>query len=419
MVDVRIWEGFHDHPKTIKLQRRCGDRGILAFTLLWIYAAKHRPDGCLKGLSDEDIEIACKWHGDPGQLTAALVEVGYLDGPDSCRTIHDWAIHQPWAVSSPLRAKAAKRKAMIRWHKAGLHQETMVEGCPLCEDEEYAPSIQNHADSIQSYDEDEEIETREVSGIRRKNAPSIGKHADSIQNYADIDAPLPLPLPVLKDKTIKGQNSSPKPPDYESSPHLDQLNHIVTWFHEHQPLSAKGDQAKSLQALYAIVKTLMKDNGLSEAAAVQRAQTIIQWGVQDVHEGNGNGFPGWSAQLLSLPALLKRKTGDAPKWRKIEASMAIARRQATGQSRRYGIDTDKILTHLGEPVRDDPELRRHLIQENERWRQKGRWADPDRGKPYTLDDDFVNEADTYPERQHTELLAKLEEKRRARDEQAV
>ena len=81
--------------------------------------------------------------------------------------------------------------------------------------------------------------------------------------------------------------------------------------------------------------------------------------------------------------------------------------------RRPGIDTDKILTNQSESVHDDPEYRRHLIQQRpDLWKKEGRWFDPDRNKPFTLDDEFVNGLDTYPERRSAELQRQLQEKRK-------
>jgi len=66
-------------------------------------------------MTDEDIEIAAEWIGQPGILVPALVNVGFLDGENDCYRIHDWADHQPYIVERPQRSKAARRAAEAKW----------------------------------------------------------------------------------------------------------------------------------------------------------------------------------------------------------------------------------------------------------------------------------------------------------------
>lgn len=73
------------------------------------------------------------------------------------------------------------------------------------------------------------------------------------------------------------------------------------------------------------------------------------------------------------------------------------------------LKVDNVRDETGCPVHDDPEKRRHLIQaRGDLWRRDGRWVDPDPGHPWTLEDDHLNEPDTYPERKRREMAAKID-----------
>jgi hypothetical protein len=114
--DARISTAFPTHPKTKKLMRRLGPGGALACVYLFLWAAANRSDGDLSGLSDEDIELAVDWTGEPGAFVTAAAEVGYLDGEEGQRTIHDWEEHNPWAAGSDLRSDRARWANLIRHH---------------------------------------------------------------------------------------------------------------------------------------------------------------------------------------------------------------------------------------------------------------------------------------------------------------
>ena len=115
--DIRIMDGFLDHPKTIKLARRVGELAPIYVLRFWLYVANQHADGDLGDLSDEDIEIACRWTGEPGKLAAALAEVGYIDGEFPSRFVHDWADHQPWVCKRGERIESARNAAKSRWEK--------------------------------------------------------------------------------------------------------------------------------------------------------------------------------------------------------------------------------------------------------------------------------------------------------------
>ncbi len=115
VADARISTALPSHPKTKKLIRRLGPSGGWALVCLFLWVASNRSDGGLSGMTDEDIELAADWDGEPGALVTALAEVGFLDGAEGTYSVHDWADHQPWA------AGAAFRSAKARWNAVKGH----------------------------------------------------------------------------------------------------------------------------------------------------------------------------------------------------------------------------------------------------------------------------------------------------------
>lgn len=115
--DARISTALPQHPKTKKLRRRLGDGGCWSLVCLFLWTAANRWDGSLADMSDEDIELAADWIGEPGALVAALVDVGFLDGGPGDYAIHDWQDHNPWAASRGQRQEIARAAAAARWEK--------------------------------------------------------------------------------------------------------------------------------------------------------------------------------------------------------------------------------------------------------------------------------------------------------------
>jgi hypothetical protein len=113
--DARISTALPFHPKTRKLRKRLGTAGCWSLVCLLLWTASNRWDGNLSGLSDEDIELAAEWDGDPGGLVHALCEVGFLEGSEVNYIVHDWAEHNPWAAGRGERIESARRAAFKRW----------------------------------------------------------------------------------------------------------------------------------------------------------------------------------------------------------------------------------------------------------------------------------------------------------------
>ena len=127
MTDARLSASFPTHPKTKKLMRRLGAAGPWALVCLFLWARMNRPDGDLRGMTDEDIELACDWSGDDGALVAALVSVGFVDGAESERRIHDWAEHQPWSAGAEDRKQSSAWAALCKRYGRDGAAERMPE----------------------------------------------------------------------------------------------------------------------------------------------------------------------------------------------------------------------------------------------------------------------------------------------------
>lgn len=126
--DIRISIGFQKHLKTKKLVKRLGEVAPLRLLALWEWTAVNRPDGNLEGLSDEDIELSfdCDIEG----FVKALADVGFLDGDEGKRSLHDWAEHQPWVTGVQERSDYGRLNRLWRMNKAaaGYLREQGVKG---------------------------------------------------------------------------------------------------------------------------------------------------------------------------------------------------------------------------------------------------------------------------------------------------
>lgn len=117
MADARISTALPSHPKTKKLMRRLGGAcGGWYLVRLFLWVAENRSNGDLSGMTDEDIELAVDFDGEEGALISALCDVGFIDGEQGERVIHDWEEHNPWAAGADARSLKARWNAMKRHH---------------------------------------------------------------------------------------------------------------------------------------------------------------------------------------------------------------------------------------------------------------------------------------------------------------
>lgn len=106
--DIRLSVEFWRHPKTKKLIRRTGLEGARSLQILWLWAVVNRPDGDLKGMDDEAIELAADWNGEEGKLASTLVDVAFLDGKAEGRKLHGWLEYNAWQTGDSDRADTGR-----------------------------------------------------------------------------------------------------------------------------------------------------------------------------------------------------------------------------------------------------------------------------------------------------------------------
>lgn len=117
--DFRVSVGFHDHPKTVKLERALPGTPM-NLQRLWGHATEFKPSGVLSGMDAEDIAIAAKWMGEPELFVETLVRLRWLDRlDDGTLALHDWAEHNGFVASAPARSEKAREAAAARWKKKG------------------------------------------------------------------------------------------------------------------------------------------------------------------------------------------------------------------------------------------------------------------------------------------------------------
>lgn len=140
--DFRLRSDFFGHLKTKALRRSLGAAGVEALLALWAWVSDpshRRTSGDLSGLSDDELELAVDWAGEPGALVRELARLRWLDGEPGARRVHDWAEHQPWAVGAEARVLAAKEAAGRRWGRRNPAPESLEEMRAACA--EHAPSM--------------------------------------------------------------------------------------------------------------------------------------------------------------------------------------------------------------------------------------------------------------------------------------
>ena len=115
-MDIRIGVDFPDHPKVRALSRRIGEDCIKYLIRFWLWTARYKPKGNLKGIDAAEIEFAAGWGGKGGELHAALLKEGWIHESDKGLVVHQWGEHQPWACRAEERRERAKKAARARWN---------------------------------------------------------------------------------------------------------------------------------------------------------------------------------------------------------------------------------------------------------------------------------------------------------------
>lgn len=119
--DFRLATGVFENEKIVKLGRRLGDAGVLAWIRLLRYTALYRPTGDLAGLDDEGIMIAGMT--DLPDFVSVMCKLKLLDGDGpGGYSVHDWLDWNPWAAGAEARSAAASVAANARWAKVNAER---------------------------------------------------------------------------------------------------------------------------------------------------------------------------------------------------------------------------------------------------------------------------------------------------------
>jgi hypothetical protein len=117
MTDFRMDTAFFEHKKTVKMQRRLGDHGVLSLVRLFRYASMFKTTGLLDNMDEEDIEIASGFTGPAGQFTEACKSLQWLDEVEpGLFAIHNWKKNNPWVAEAQARSDKARWNAFLKNH---------------------------------------------------------------------------------------------------------------------------------------------------------------------------------------------------------------------------------------------------------------------------------------------------------------
>lgn len=210
-IDLRIDAALVHHPKVKRLHRLTDGAGFFCLIALWSHARVHKPSGDLTGMTDEDIEDAAAWVGEPGVLVAALVAARWLDGPAGARQIHDWGDHQPWAVGSPERTLQAQWAAAKRHHGTAAADERVPEWAAI----RHARAAADSGDDANANGVNSDPDTGNYAQCADEEC---GPDAERMRDASPRSAPSPFPFPFLQSEGETRARDGDAPPKPASPP---------------------------------------------------------------------------------------------------------------------------------------------------------------------------------------------------------
>lgn len=133
VTDFRVSIGFSSHPKIKELERRRGDRGVLALIKLWEFTALHYTDGVLPNMSAADLARHVGRGSHFRKLIDDLLALRLLDRIEGGFQVHDWDEHQGWVAKARKRSRNASASAKARWtgpaKESGKSEEGVAQDC--------------------------------------------------------------------------------------------------------------------------------------------------------------------------------------------------------------------------------------------------------------------------------------------------
>jgi hypothetical protein len=127
---IRLYVSFFTHRKTMRMRRELGT--IEPILRLWVWAAENAQDGCLFGVSDEDLEEAMGWRGKRGKAIGCARECGFIDGD----ILHGWEEKTGAGIESLTRTRKLTSDRQQRYRvKHGNALPNANETRPQCDGE--------------------------------------------------------------------------------------------------------------------------------------------------------------------------------------------------------------------------------------------------------------------------------------------
>lgn len=87
---MRVEPETPDHPKFRRLKRRVGDIAMECLVRLWAHCQNGQRGGTWSRIDPEYVEVVAGWAGKPGELYAALKDIGWVEERGTKLVIHDW-----------------------------------------------------------------------------------------------------------------------------------------------------------------------------------------------------------------------------------------------------------------------------------------------------------------------------------------
>jgi hypothetical protein len=223
MSDARLSTGLPQHPKTKRLVRRLGPGAAWSLVCLILWARDNRPDGDLSGMTDEDIELAVDWTGEPDALVATLAAVGFLDGAQGGYRLHDWAEHQPWSSGSSMRSAKARWNAVKRHHGEAEADRQVPEWAKSRHADSNAASTKNDATSTGVA----MLETESSNAPSPSPSPSLRSRASSLRSDSSSGDADDSPPGLALDGLPADRSSSPGRGDVREHPTVEKVVEVV------------------------------------------------------------------------------------------------------------------------------------------------------------------------------------------------
>ncbi len=203
--DIRIDVDFYDHPKTIKLQRRFGADGVIALQRLWVFTARHKSNGVLSGMDNEEICIAMRWSGDVDTFITALADIGWIDETDKGYVIHDWVEHNPWAASASDRSDKSRFSKMASAFP-DIYRQLREKGFDAISAEDYRELTKGNRVVLINNSNGSSKTQQPVNETSTNEQRTVNESLNDSLPIRSSPTPIPTPIPT------RLKNNPPNPP---------------------------------------------------------------------------------------------------------------------------------------------------------------------------------------------------------------